>query len=150
MTSTALLTAIGWGGSALVVLSLLQTRVRRLRWLNLTGAVVLAGYNLALAVWPMVALNVVVAVVNAVQLVRLLGSRRDERTYQVVPVVADDAFLSDLVRTHRADTTRGAADLDGPRTGDLAAVVLDGDRVVGVLVAQQHHRLTADQPAVDR
>ena len=59
---------IGWGGSALVVLSLLQTRILRLRLLNLVGCVILVGFNAVVDVWPMVGMNAVLAVINVVHL----------------------------------------------------------------------------------
>ena len=45
---------IGWLGSALLVWSLLQVRILRLRAINLAGCFVLIGYNGVLHVWPMV------------------------------------------------------------------------------------------------
>ena len=50
---------IGWCGSALLVVSLMQARVLRFRVLNLVACVVLTGFNAALEIWPMVAMNIV-------------------------------------------------------------------------------------------
>jgi len=60
---------IGWAGSALLVLSLLQSRMRTLRILNLIAAVALVGYNTALAVWPSAAMNLAVAAIDIYYLV---------------------------------------------------------------------------------
>ena len=87
------LSIIGWGGSALVVLSLLQTRILRLRVLNLVGCVILVGFNLAIGVWPMVGMNAVLAVINVVHLWRLLRHRHDQAEYEVLEVNGDDAYL---------------------------------------------------------
>jgi hypothetical protein len=46
------LEAIGWAGSAVLVWSLLQTQLRRLRVLNLVGCLILIAYNAAIHVWP--------------------------------------------------------------------------------------------------
>ena len=43
---------IGWAGSALLVWSLLQTRILRLRVYNLIGCFVLIFFNAAIQVWP--------------------------------------------------------------------------------------------------
>ena len=56
---------IGWAGSALLVWSLLQARILRLRALNLVGCLVLIGYNAALSVWPMVGWGPVLAIHTA-------------------------------------------------------------------------------------
>src|SRR5690606_19573795 len=56
------LEVVGWLGSAVLVLSLAQTRVMRFRVLNAASCAVLVGYNAAIAVWPMAAVNVVLLV----------------------------------------------------------------------------------------
>ena len=100
------LDAIGWAGSALLVWSLLQTRILRLRALNLVGCLVLVGFNGALQVWPMVGLNLVLAAINGSYLARMLAARHDQRAYQVIEVGLDDAFLAHLLRVHAADIVR--------------------------------------------
>jgi len=59
----------GWFGSALLVLSLLQSRMFSMRILNLIAAVVLIGYDAVLAVWVSVAMNVAVAGIDVFYLV---------------------------------------------------------------------------------
>src|SRR4051794_11995908 len=99
------LSIIGWGGSALVVASLLQARILRLRVLNLIGCVILVGFNLAIGVWPMVGMNAVLAVINVVHLWRLLPHRHDETAYQVLGVDKTDAYLGYVLDQHAKDTT---------------------------------------------
>lgn len=60
--------ALGWLGSALVIASLTQRDVRRLRQLNLAAAVVLGVFNIAVGIASMIALNVVLAAINAYHL----------------------------------------------------------------------------------
>ena len=43
---------IGWCGSALLIVSLMQARVLLFRVLNLFASVVLTGFNAALEIWP--------------------------------------------------------------------------------------------------
>jgi hypothetical protein len=94
---------IGWAGSAVLVWSLLQSRILRLRLLNLVGSLVLLFFNAAIQVWPMVGLNAVLAVINIVHLRRLLSTRHDDKAYTVVEVGPDDGYLAHLLRTHAAD-----------------------------------------------
>ncbi|MFV2100565.1 hypothetical protein [Micromonospora sp. LOL_024] len=125
----------GWTGSAILVWSLLQTRILRLRAVNLVGCVVLIGYNAAVQVWPMVGLNVVLAVINVWYLRRLLATRHDEQTYQVVEVGADDAFLAHTLRVHAADIDRFNPGFHpGRSVGRLALLVVRADEVVGVVL----------------
>lgn len=55
---------IGWAGSVLLVVSLLQSGMMRLRVLNLIAAVILVGYNAAVETWPMVGMNAAVAIID--------------------------------------------------------------------------------------
>jgi hypothetical protein len=100
------LDVIGWLGSALLVWSLLQARILRLRALNLAGCFVLIGYNGVLRVWPMVGLNLALAAINVWYLSRLLKTRHDERTYSVVEVGDDDEFLTYVLAAYAADIAR--------------------------------------------
>ncbi|MEV4760181.1 hypothetical protein AB0J86_34475 [Micromonospora sp. NPDC049559] len=132
------LDVIGWAGSALLVWSLLQTRILRLRALNLVGCLVLIGFNAALRVWPMVGLNVVLAVINIWYLARMLATRHDERAYEVVEVGTEDGFLAHTLRVHAADIARFnpgfRPDVGGP--GRSAYLVLRADEVVGVVLVR--------------
>jgi hypothetical protein len=131
------LDVIGWAGSALLVWSLIQARILRLRALNLVGCVVLIGYNAALQVWPMVGLNVVLAVINIWYLRRMLVTRHDEATYQVVEVGVHDQFLAHTLRVHATDIARFNPDFRwrGEPDERSAFLVVRSDEVVGVVLA---------------
>ena len=70
--------ALGWAGSVLLVVSLLQARVIRFRVLNLVASLVLTGFNALIEVWPMVAMNVVLAGINLWFIARMLRDRNDD------------------------------------------------------------------------
>ena len=125
---------IGWAGSALLVWSLLQTRLLRLRALNLLGCLVLIGFNAAVGVWPMVGLNVVLAVINVWYLARMLATRHDEKAYQVVEVPSGDGMLAHVLRTHRDDILRFNPGFTAPDRDAAAFLVVNVDEVVGVVV----------------
>lgn len=128
---------IGWTGSALLVWSLLQARILRLRALNLVGSLVLIGYNAALRVWPMVGLNVVLAVINLWYLRGMLATRHDEETYQVVEVGVEDQFLAHTLRVHAADIARFNPGFrwDEHAVQRSAFLVVRADEVVGVVLS---------------
>ena len=128
---------VGWAGSAVLVWSLLQSRVLRLRALNLVGCVVLIGYNAAIEVWPMVGLNIVLAVINIWYLRGMLATRHDEKTYQVVEVGVGDQFLAHTLRVHAADIARFNPGFhwDPDASGRSAFLVVTADEVVGVVLS---------------
>lgn len=129
------LEAVGWIGSAVLVWSLLQTRLHRLRIINLVGSVVLTGYNLAIGVWPMVGLNVVLAAINVVHLVRMSRERHDAAAYEVLEVAGDDEYLRHVLRVNEADIRRFNPEfVHDPFSGDPSYLVLKGDATVGVVL----------------
>lgn len=72
---------VGWIGSALLVVSILQSNLARLRWLSLTAAVVLTVYNGVIGIWPMIAMNIAVALINVIYLADL-GRRQGLETVE--------------------------------------------------------------------
>ena len=59
-------------------------------------------FNAAVAVWPMVALNALTAI-NVFYIVRLLRGRHDSRTFEVVEISPNQAYLKHLLHEFDAD-----------------------------------------------
>jgi hypothetical protein len=127
---------LGWGGSALLVFSLLQARVLRFRTLNTIACVVLVFFNAMIGVWPMVAMNVVLAAINVWFIVRIRRQRHDEAAFEVLEVGPHDDYLRHVLRTHGADILRFQPDFlwDPDTETDHAFIVMKGDETVGVVV----------------
>ncbi|RPF19511.1 hypothetical protein [Myceligenerans xiligouense] len=126
----------GWAGSALVVWSLTQARVLRFRWLNLTGSTLATAYNAILGIWPFVAMNGVIVLINIYWLIRLNRERHDGSTYTVVEVAPDDAYLLHVLRVHADDIAQHAPRFRAePGDGESrhAFLVQRGDETVGVV-----------------
>ena len=80
----------GWLGTIVLVVSLLQSRMLRLRIINLIAALMLIAFNAMVEVWPMVGMNVAVALIDLYFLVKMY---RDWRTGKKEPIVAQGAAL---------------------------------------------------------
>jgi len=125
---------LGWGGSALLIFSLLQARVLRLRALNLVACIILTIFNGVLEIWPMVAMNVALAAINLWFIVALLRHQHDEAAFEVLQVRHDDRYLRHVLRVHAADIARFQPDFAEPDAAATAYLVLKGDETVGVVV----------------
>lgn len=127
---------VGWSGSALLIFSVMQARVLRFRGLNLLACVVLTGFNAALEIWPMVAMNIVLCLINLWHIRKLVGTRHDEASYDVLEVGPDDEYLRHVLRVHAADILAFQPDLvwDGAAPGSVAFLVQHGDETVGVVL----------------
>lgn len=132
------LDALGWAGSALLIYSLLQARVLRFRVLNTVASLVLVVFNAVLGIWPMVAMNAVLAGINLWFIRRLLGERHDENAYQVLEVGAGDAYLQHVLTVHGEDIRRFFPEFFAlaPDDGRTAFLVQHGDETVGVVLVR--------------
>ena len=133
------LDVVGWGGSALLVFSLLQARVLRFRTLNTIGCLILIVFNAVLGVWPMVGMNVVLAAINVWFIAKLLGERHDQAVFDVLGVGVHDDYLAHVLRGHRDDILRYQPDFDWDPdpARDLAFIVARGDETVGVVILRR-------------
>lgn len=127
---------LGWGGSAVLVYSLLQARVLRFRVINLVGTLLLFAFNALLEVWPMVGMNTVLAAINVWFIVRLVRDRHDQQAFDVIEVGRDDAYLQHLLDVHGSDIAKHQPDYAWSPASerDHAFVVLRGDETVGVVL----------------
>ncbi|HEU5035933.1 MAG TPA: hypothetical protein VFT70_02930 [Nocardioides sp.] len=129
---------VGWAGSALLVFSLLQARVLRFRVLNTIACVVLIFFNAMIGVWPMVAMNTVLAAINLWFIAQLLRQRHDEAVFSVLQVGLDDDYLQHVLAGHGEDIARFQPDFAWhPDRADLAFIVVRGDETVGVVVVHR-------------
>jgi hypothetical protein len=132
-----LLELVGWAGSALLVTSLLQARVLRLRVLNSMACLLLIAYNGLIGVWPMFAMNIVLFLINVTFVVRLMRTRHDEATYSVIEVSATDAYLQHFLAVHGEDIAKFHPGCPPVEARDLAYQVLKGDETVGVIILRR-------------
>lgn len=122
---------LGWCGSTLLIISLVQTRVLRLRLLNLCASSILIVFNGLVHVWPMVAMNVATATINVFFIRRLLTQRQ---TFHVLEVQPRDAYFQHFLTVHVKDLRRFFPAFEGTETDDLAFQVQTGDETVGCVL----------------
>ena len=60
--------ALGWLGTALVILSYAQSNVRTLRVLSMVASVVLVAFNAVLGIWSNVVLEIALVGINVARL----------------------------------------------------------------------------------
>lgn len=130
-----ILEIVGWVGSAILVWSLMQTQIIRLRVFNLLGCIILIFYNAAVGVWPMAGLNTALLVINVVNLARLRADRQSGNEYEVVEVEPNDSYLQFLLRKHANDIVRFSPGFnpDLTRTG-TAFLILHGEETAGYVL----------------
>lgn len=130
--------ALGWFGSALLVFSLLQARILRLRILNTVACLILVAFNAMIGVWPMVAMNVVLAAINLSFIATMLREKNDENAFAVLEVEEDEAYLQHFLEVQRADIATFNPRFAGVTESAerFAYLVLHGHETVGAVVVR--------------
>ena len=139
----SLVDALGWAGSALLVYSVLQSRMLRLRVMNLAASLALVAFNAIIGVWPMVAMNAALCLINGWFAISLVRQRNRGKAFEWVGARGDDPFVARFLAHHGpavAEFFPVARDLPAAlatvsAADTLCALVLHGDVTVGLVVA---------------
>lgn len=131
----SLLDLVGWVGSAILVWSLLQTRIVRLRVINLVGCVILIAFNALVGVWPMMGLNICLALINIYYLRKLLGTRHAPAQYTVLAADPREEYLRYLLEVHAADIAMFNPRFSAGRTPfEKGYLIVHEEETVGVVL----------------
>lgn len=131
------LEVFGWIGSGVLVWSLLQTRILRLRILNLTGCIISVIYALLAGIWPILGLNAVLALINIFHLRKLTSQAANEAAYSVVALQPSDAYFQFLLTKHAADIAATHPGFAGVPQDAEVYLILRVDETVGMVVLSQ-------------
>jgi hypothetical protein len=92
---------LGYAASIVVAVSLMMTNIRRLRWINLIGAVAFTVYGALLQVYPVLVVNGFIVGVNVYYLIRL-SLTKDH--FHLIPISWDTSiFLPRFIEFYLQD-----------------------------------------------
>jgi len=130
------LEAFGWFGSAVLVFSVLQSRFLRFRVVNGIASAMLMAYNALLGVWPAVAMNAVLIIINVYFIVKLMGAKRASKAFAFAIEPATDQAVGWFLNRHGADLAQFHPDLSGRlgEPGTQAALIFHDDAAIGTTV----------------
>lgn len=98
---------VGWTGSALVILSLIVANVRHFRILNLTGALLATFYNILLSIWPYMAMNAAISIIDVYWLGRLRKDQKSgDKTYEVMDLTGTSDLVKRFTNRHREEIVK--------------------------------------------
>ena len=136
MESNVAIEVVGYLASTLIVLSITQKSILRLRLLGLVGAVTFLIYSIAIAAYPIMVVNVIAAAIHLWYLRKLL--RHKEEVFRVLPVRADSKYLLDFLDFYR-DEIQGHFQpefVHHPNEDQLTAFVLRDMVPAGLLIGE--------------
>jgi hypothetical protein len=114
--------AIGYLGSALVITSLLMTRILRLRVISLMGSTAFLIYGLLIGSVPIVITNIVIMLINTTFLWR---ATRVKEWFSLLEVLPGSRYLEEFLQFHHEDILLNQPDWNGKvADSDLTVLVL--------------------------
>jgi hypothetical protein len=124
---------IGYGGSALVIASLAQKSILRLRFIGLGGSALFFVYSLLIAAYPIAIVNVIAGGIHSYYLRKLIS--RPETVFATLEVLPDSRYLQRFLEFHAADIARFQPEFRHQLGDNMKPVFLLRDMVpAGLLV----------------
>lgn len=93
MNTNVIIEAIGYIGSALVLVSFLMVSVVKLRIVNTIGSLIFTVYAFIIHSYPTAIMNICLVLINVYHLIKMSNTGTDSRTYDLVKVPTDDPML---------------------------------------------------------
>ncbi len=103
MNSKVLIEAIGYTGSALVLVSFLMVSVVKLRIVNTIGSVIFTIYAFIIHSYPTAIMNLCLVMINIYYLIKMSNTSENSRSYELVRVNVNDAMLNYSIERQKED-----------------------------------------------
>lgn len=128
--------ALGYAGSALVLISFLMTSVVKLRIVNMAGSIISCTYALIIGSYPLALMNFALVLIN---LHFLLKARQtSEKHYTLVETQKSDAVLRHLLMKYTEDILACFPGLSvDPEAVDVAYLILCDDAPAGIVLGKR-------------
>lgn len=94
MTNKMIIEAIGYTGSALVLISFLMVSVVKLRIVNSIGSIIFTVYAFIIHSYPTAIMNLCLVLINIYHLVKMSNTKESTRSYDLVSVSTVDSFFT--------------------------------------------------------
>lgn len=92
---------IGYVASGLIILSITQKSILRLRLLGLAGGLIFLVYALLIEAYPIAAVNIIASSIHLWRLRKLV--RRKDEVFRVLPVRPESRYLHDFLDFYRGE-----------------------------------------------
>ncbi|MDX2378611.1 MAG: YgjV family protein [Acidimicrobiia bacterium] len=137
MNSDTWVEALGYASSALIILSITQTSILRLRLLGLAGSFTFLVYSLAIGAYPIAVVNVVAAGIHIWYLRKLI--RHKDEVFRVLHVLPSSRYLLDFLDFYDDEIRNGLHHdfVYAPTDEQIAAFILRDMVPAGLLIGHR-------------
>ena len=135
VSSTIIYEIVGWIASALVIVSLTQRSIFKLRLIGIGAAVSFLTYGLLIHAYPIAILNVVVIAVHIYFLRKL--TRHQEEVFSVLKVYPESRYLAHFLELYAEEISRFQPEFSyEPARDHLTAFLLRDHVPAGLVIAR--------------
>jgi hypothetical protein len=127
---------IGYLASVIVLISLLMSSVKRLRWINLFGSLTFVVYGFLIGAYPVAILNIGTVLINIYYLIKMTN----KKTYfKILEIDKNSKYLEHFLLLHKNDLNSFCEikDIDVD-TADLSFYILRDIIPAGVFVGRKY------------
>ena len=127
--------AIGYAGSALVLISFLMSSVVKLRIVNTVGSLIFAVYALIIKSYPTAIMNFCLVCINLYFLWKL---RHRDSSYRLLEMQPDDAYVKDFLKRSAEDIAKFFPGRDPADTeANRVYMVFHGSDPAGIMMGSE-------------
>ncbi|WP_461634060.1 hypothetical protein [Labilibaculum euxinus] len=128
-----LLEWIGYTASVLVLISLTMTSIVKLRWYNLTGAVLFSAYGFLIGSLPVGIMNFLIVCANLYNLQKMYKRKED---FKIIEIKENDELLTHFLDFYKKDIKSFFPDYKMGK-GQLGMFVLRDMAVAGIFIGSK-------------
>lgn len=133
---------IGYIASMIVLVSLLMSSIKRLRWINLVGALVFGFYGFMIGSIPTGFMNVGIVLIDIYYLVKMYQSKD---FFKVLPIEKDHEYLNMFLDFYKEDINKfGEGELDAISNAKVKFFVLRNMTPAGIFIADELDKETLE------
>jgi len=133
---------IGYIASFLVLISLLMSSVKKLRWINLVGSITFAVYGFLIGSIPVAILNIGTVTVNIYYLSKMYGFKE---YFKILPIDRDTRYLRYFLDYHKNDIMNYASNPDfDVNQSDVSFYILRNVMPAGLFVGKKYTENTLE------
>lgn len=135
MNTSTIIEAIGYAGSALVLVSFLMSSVVKLRIVNTVGSLIFAVYALIIRSYPTAIMNVFLVCINLYYLWKL---RHKDSSYRLLSLQPGETYVRDFLQMHQDDIAHFFPDRRPLETeANRVYMAFHGSEPAGIMIGQE-------------
>lgn len=131
---------MGYAASAIILISLLMSSVKKLRWINLVGSSVFAAYGILIESIPVAVMNIGIVLINLWYLWQMYSKKE---YFKILKISSDSKYLKSFLKFYKSEikkfSTFSKATL---KNSEILLLVLRDMAVAGVFICSKYDKNT--------